>query len=149
MQGLTLRYALAYKRQHPPTGQSCQDRFKSLLIAEDGSLLQCGAYVDLNPVRARLVPHPEDYSWSSARAYLQGTRDPLLTLSPGYLALGPTSRERQSRYHRFLTEQLRQPLPAPAAVGSTAYLRQLASAAGTALPLHRRGRPRKMASATP
>ena len=148
MQGLNLRYALAYKRKYGHTGHFWQDRFKSLLIAEDIYLLQCGAYVDLNPVRAHIVPRPEAYPWSSARAYLQGTQDSLLTLSPGYLALGPTSQARRTRYRQFLLEQLRQPLPATAAVGSTAYLRQLAPAAGTSLPLQRRGRPRKLAAAT-
>ena len=149
MQGLNLRYALAYKRKYPHTGHFWQDRFKSLLIADDAYLLTCGAYVESNPVRARMVPTPEAYPWSSARAYLQGRPDPLLTLSPGYLALGPTSRERQTRYHQFLMDQVRHPLSTTAPVGSTAYLRQLAPAAGTSLPLQRRGRPRKMASATP
>ena len=40
MQGLNLRYALAYKRKYPHTGHFWQDRFKSLLIAEDLYLLQ-------------------------------------------------------------------------------------------------------------
>lgn len=149
MQGLNLRYALAYKRKYPHTGHFWQDRFKSLLIADDAYLLTCGAYVERNPVRARMVPAPEAYPWSSARAYLQGARDPLVTLSPSYLALGSTSRERQRRYQHFLTEQLRQPLPATAAVGSTAYLRQLAPTTGTSLPLKPRGRPRKMAAVAP
>jgi putative transposase len=149
MQGLSLRYALAYKRRYPHTGHFWQDRFKSLLIADDAYLLTCGAYVESNPVRARMVPTPEAYPWSSARAYLEGQRDPLVTLSPSYLALGPTSRERQARYRQFLLEQLRQPLPTTALVGSAAYVRQLAPTAGTALPLKRRGRPRKMAIATP
>ncbi len=145
MQGLNLRYALAYKRKYGHMGHFWQDRFKSLVIAEDAYLLQCGAYVDLNPVRARMVTRPQDYPWSSARAYLQGTRDPLLTLNPRYLDLGRATTDRQQRYHAFLTEQLRQPPPGaqPFLVGSTAHLRQLAPLSGTSLPLKRRGRPRK------
>ena len=148
IQGLNLRYALAYKRKYSHIGHFWQDRFKSLRIVDAAYLLTCGAYVESNPVRARMVPTPEAYSWSSARAYLQGTPDPLLTPNPTYLALGPTSRERRHRYQRFLTEQLRQPLPATATVGSAAHWRQLASTAGTPLPVKPRGRPRKMAVVT-
>jgi len=144
MQGLNLRYALAYKRRYGHTGHFWQDRFKSLLIADDAYLLQCGAYVDLNPVRARMVQAPAAYPWSSARAYLEGTPDPLLAPNPRYLALGRTRQERQSRYQQFLTEQLRQPIPTEAAVvGSARYWRQLAPLTGTPLPFKPRGRPRK------
>ena len=42
-------------------------------------LLSALAYVDLNPVRARLAERAEDYAWSSARAHLNGLdADPLL-----------------------------------------------------------------------
>ncbi len=54
----------------------------------------------------------------------------------------------QAQYRQVLQAQLRQPLPAPAAVGSTADLRQLARTAGTPLPEKPRGRPRKLAGAT-
>ena len=120
-------------------------------LTDDGwyHVLTRGAYVDLNPVRARIVRQPQDYPWSSARAYLRGTRDPLVTPNPGYLSLGRTSQERQGRYQQFLTEQLRQPVLAATAAGSTAHLRQLAPTAGTALPLKARGRPRKLPAAIP
>lgn len=145
MQGVNLRYALAFKRKYGHTGHFWQDRFKSLLIADDAYLLQCGAYVDLNPVRARLVTRPHEYSWSSARAYLRGTHDPLLTPNPAYLALGRTPAERRLGYQQFLTNQPLEPIPSldSATIGSSAYLRQLALFSGARLPLGRRGRPRK------
>ena len=148
MQGLNLRYALAYKRRYGHTGHFWQDRFGSLLIADDAYLLQCSAYVDLNPVRARMVQQPQEYPWSSARAYTHGVRDPLVTPNPGYLALGRSSTERQHHYQQFLVDQLRQPIPSldPSAVGSARHLRQLAPSSGTQLPLKRRGRPRKIAA---
>lgn len=142
MQGLNLRYALAYKRKYGHTGHFWQDRFKSLLIADDQHLLQCGAYVDLNPMRARMVRHPQDYPWSSARAYLTNHRDPLLTPNPRYLALDPSPLKRRQQYQQFLAEQLKQPLQAPPLEGSMAYLRQLTPITGTSLPLKQRGRPR-------
>ena len=144
MQGVNLRYALAFKHKYGHTGHFWQDRFKSLLIADDAYLLQCGAYVDLNPVRARLVKQPHQYPWSSARAYLRGIPDPLLTPNPAYLALGRTPTEQQLQYHQFLGDQLLQPAPSSldsGTTGSSVHLRQLALFSGAQLPLRRRGRP--------
>ncbi len=150
MQGLNLRYALAYKRKYGHTGHFWQDRFKSLLIAKDAYLLQCGVYVDLNPIRARIVTQPDVYPWASARVYLTGVHDPLLTPNPRYLDLGDTSLERQQRYRALLIEQLRQPPPLTEDIpfGSDPHVRELAPLAGMSLPLKPRGRPRKVAETT-
>ncbi len=45
---------------------------------DDDYLLVCARYVEMNPVRARLVPHPADWAWSSARAHLTGKADALV-----------------------------------------------------------------------
>lgn len=39
-------------------------------------------YVERNPVRANLVRHAEDYTWSSARAHVLGVTNPLLYHDP-------------------------------------------------------------------
>ncbi len=39
-------------------------------------------YVNLNPVRARLLSRAEDWPWSSARAHLAGVDDSLVTVRP-------------------------------------------------------------------
>ena len=36
-------------------------------------------YVENNPVRAGITPKAEDYPWSSARAHILGTPDPILS----------------------------------------------------------------------
>jgi putative transposase len=53
------------------TGHLWQARFYSCPI-ELTSLPDVLAYVELNPVRARIVERPEDWKWSSARAHLTG-----------------------------------------------------------------------------
>ena len=149
MQQLNLRYALLYKRTYGHVGHFWQDRFKSLLIAEDAYLLACGAYIELNPVRARLVQQPHAYPWSSARHYLAGHADPLLTLSPAYLNLGRTSTDRQRQYQQFLTaQQVENPVPAESLAGSAPHWRAVATIGGQP-PLRGRGRPRKIALMAP
>ena len=46
-------------------GRFWAERFKSTLLLTPESVLDCQLYVELNPVRAGLVEHPEDYRWSS------------------------------------------------------------------------------------
>lgn len=36
-------------------------------------------YIEMNPVKTRMVGRPEEYRWSSARARILGLKDPLLS----------------------------------------------------------------------
>jgi putative transposase len=67
IQRLNLTYAKYLRRTYGHVGHVWQDRFKSFLIADDPHLLQCGAYIELNPLRARMVTAPAKYPWSSYR----------------------------------------------------------------------------------
>lgn len=146
MQRLNLTYAKYLRRTYGHVGHVWQDRFKSLLIADDPHLLQCGAYIELNPVRARIVPTPASYPWSSYRAYAQGCADPLVSLSPVYLALGATPTERQQRYRQFVEQQV-PPLPTNwlqrTVLGTNGQLGPLLAQRRLAVQPRPRGRPRK------
>ena len=62
-------------------GHLWQGRFASFVMAED-YLLAAARYVELNPVRAKLVRSPGAYRWSSAAAHLRGRDDMLVTVAP-------------------------------------------------------------------
>lgn len=102
MHGLQLVYARYLQRTHHQTGHVWEDRFKTLPIETGAYLLECGRYIERNPVRARLVAAAEDYPWSSARHYVTGQADPLVTSDPEYLALAATAADRQTRYQAYL-----------------------------------------------
>lgn len=78
MKGINLSYAQHFKIKYKYIGHFWQDRFKSILISKDEYLLACGSYVELNPVRARMVKDPKEYQWSSYPANAYGKRDDLL-----------------------------------------------------------------------
>jgi putative transposase len=62
-------------------GYLWQGRFASFPMDED-YLLASVRYVELNPLRAKLVKKAEDYRWSSARAHLEGRDDSLVKVEP-------------------------------------------------------------------
>jgi REP-associated tyrosine transposase len=55
-------------------------------------------YIELNPVRARLVPRPGEYRWSSFRANATGEEDALLTPHSSYACLARSAALRQAAY---------------------------------------------------
>jgi putative transposase len=52
------------------TGTMWESRYKSSVVDQDGYLLACVRYIELNPVRARMVGDPEAYAWSSCAYHL-------------------------------------------------------------------------------
>jgi putative transposase len=72
------RYTWLINRREGWTGHLWQGRYGSEPIENDGALFTVVRYIERNPVEAGLVAKPEAWSWSSARAHLTGTADPLL-----------------------------------------------------------------------
>jgi len=79
MQNLSLRYTKWVNWRKDRIGHVFQGRYKSVMIEVDNYLAQLVAYLHLNPVRARMVKTPEDYPWSSHRAYIGLEQAPWLT----------------------------------------------------------------------
>lgn len=94
--------ARGYRR----SGTLWEGRFRSCLLQEEGYLLECHRYIELNPVRAAMVEHPATYRWSSYRANAQGERSPFLKPDPLYKALGGTEEARQAAYRELFRYQL-------------------------------------------
>ena len=59
-----LGFTRFYNRRHNRRGFLWGDRFKSVIIEKGETLINCLAYIDLNPVRAGIVEKPEDYRWN-------------------------------------------------------------------------------------
>ena len=63
-------YTQASNRKHGRIGHVFQGRFHAEWVGRDAYLLEVCRYVELNPVRARLVERPSQWRWSSHRAHL-------------------------------------------------------------------------------
>ena len=62
-------------------GHLWQERFSSFVMDEH-YLLACARYIENNPVRAKLVSRPEQWTWSSAVGHITGQDDRLLRAEP-------------------------------------------------------------------
>ncbi|MCM8763314.1 MAG: transposase [Candidatus Omnitrophica bacterium] len=106
MKRLCLKYFYSYQRKYAYSGHLWHSRFKSKIIEDDAYFIQCGKYIELNPVRASLVKQPQDYLFSSYRYYAQGTQDKLIDTDPFYLTLADTPEERQQHYQKTIINEI-------------------------------------------
>jgi putative transposase len=102
MKGINLSYAQYYKGRYKHIGHFWQDRYKSILVSKDNYLLACGNYVELNPVRAKIVEDPKNYKWSSYSTYAYGKKDTIVDEHSIYIELSTDSTERRKKYREFL-----------------------------------------------
>lgn len=106
MKKLNLAYFHHYRKNYGWVGHFWQDRFKSQPVGKDEYFIQCGKYIELNPVRAKLVEKPEDYSYSSYRYYINGVNNPLLTEDLLYESFGQNTIERQKAYQEMVVDDI-------------------------------------------
>ena len=75
------RYSRMINFREDWRGHLWQGRFASFPL-DQTYLLAAARYIEQNPVRAGLVPDPQSWHWSSARAHLAGTDDELVRVEP-------------------------------------------------------------------
>jgi putative transposase len=109
LQSVGRRYVRYVNQVYRRSGTLWEGRYKSTLIDSDRYLLTCSRYIELNPVRARMVGHPGDYRWSSYRGNAAGAMELLLSPHPLYLALGGTPEARGLAYRSLFDRQLDPP----------------------------------------
>lgn len=106
LQSVGRRYVQYINHSYERTGTLWEGRHKASLIDSDAYLLTCYRYIELNPVRAKMVKKPGDYRWSSYAAHAHGQTDALLTDRTEYLALGKTPADRQKAYRELFRHHL-------------------------------------------
>ncbi len=133
------RYSWRVNAREGWRGYLWQGRFASAPM-DEGHLLACARYVELNPVRAGLEVRAEAWRWSSARAHLAGRDDgiarvePLLSRAPdwaAFLAAGLGEAE-----HRVIQAAERTGRP----LGSDAFVADVEQRLGRSLARQKPGR---------
>jgi REP element-mobilizing transposase RayT len=70
MQPFALSYTKAVNKRYGRAGSLFQGPFKAIRVDREAYLLHLSRYIHLNPVRAGLVPRPEDWEFSSYRDFV-------------------------------------------------------------------------------
>lgn len=156
MQSVGRRYVQYINRTYRRTGTLWEGRYKSSAVQTEQYFLLCSRYIELNPVRAGMVPDPGQYRWSSYRHNGLGQTDERLTPHPEYLALGQAAADRQAAYRALFRSELdddaqgdiRLALGQGQPLGNERFAEALCAAAGTRRLQARRGRPAKPTTGT-
>ncbi len=74
MKSLLERFTKWFNLRHSRSGTLWEDRFKSVIVESGQAARTIAAYIDLNPVRARMASDPAEYRWSSYGEAVGGGR---------------------------------------------------------------------------
>ena len=137
------RYTRLINHREGWRGHLWQERFHSFPM-DEAYLLACARYVELNPVRAKLVKAARDWPWSSARVHLDGACDGLTVLDP-LLSLVPDWCEflKSSPKEPALNE-IRRHVCSGHPLGTDDYYAKLQKMLGRDVKPRSRGRPKSM-----
>lgn len=93
-------YAYWYNWKYERTGHVFQDRFKSECVEDNTYLMIVIRYIHQNPIKARIVQKPEDYLWSSCRAYY-GARENATNLTQTQFILSIFANQKEKAIERM------------------------------------------------
>lgn len=96
------RYAYYYCGKYKWNGSVFRQGYKSFAIDRDEYLLECGRYIERNPIKAGMVENLDEYPFSSYRFYAYGETDRLLDYSPAFLGLANEALVRQKLYAEYV-----------------------------------------------
>lgn len=102
MQWVAKNYSSAINEKYGWSGHLWEDRFYSSVIEEETQLWRASRYVEMNPVRARLIMRPEDWSWSSAREHLLKEKHSIISIKEWL------TESEMENYRIFLNEKIRE-----------------------------------------
>jgi len=149
MQSVGRRYVQYFNYQYRRSGTLWEGRYKSCLIQAERYLLEVYRYIELNPVRAKMVNDPGEYAWSSYPINALGKTSDLCTPHPEYVKLGCTKDERMKNYRALfshhvegnLLEEIRSGVNKGMAIGHDRFKDEIELLTGRRLKPKKAGRP--------
>lgn len=151
MQAMGRDYVQTINRQYDRTGTLWEGRYKASPVDAEYYLLACQRYIELNPVRAGMVPVPDAYPFSSFRSNALGKRDTLLEPHEAFVRLGATQVARQLAYRQLfqdvlpgpVIDRIRDATHACQVLGDDQFAVQIETMLGRRVRARPRGRPIK------
>jgi len=145
MKNLGQRFVQFVNRVHKRTGALWEGRYYSSVVDSGAYLFTCHRYIEMNPVRARMVARPGDFPWSSYRTNAEGEQSAIVTPHSDYLGLGQDEADRARIYRTLFNmslddagmNEIRKVTRGGFAFGSDEFKKQLAAIAGRAMAQQR------------
>lgn len=108
MQNINTSYTVYINKKYRRSGHLFQGRFKGIIVDKDEYLVTLSRYIHLNPVRAKIVQRPEDYRWTSYRAYIdRSIKGSLVDTSDTLSYYSKTRGDAIDRYKAFVETGIR------------------------------------------
>ncbi len=150
MKAVGERYVQYFNRRYGRVGTLWQGRYRSCLVQDDRYFLVCQRYIELNPVRAKIVARPEDYEWSSYRRNAHGLPCKIITPHLAYESIATTPEVRQESYRALFLEgieteditHIRRSTNQNTVFGSALYAEEIGGLSGHKLFVKESKRPR-------
>ena len=145
------RYAQYVNKKYRRTGTLWEGRHKSSPVDTRTYLLKCYRYIELNPVRAKMVSGPEEYPWSSYATNAMGIASDIVSPHHVYQCLGTSQEARCIAYSEIVKqaldqqsmEKIRRAAFYCYPLGDERFRKEVESRLKVPLGQQRRGRPRK------
>ena len=152
MQYVGRRYVPYVNHTYGSSGSIWEGRYKASLVQEEGYLLTCMRYIELNPVRANMVRTPAHYRWTSYRCNGQGKVNSLVTPHPLYVSLGSDLNARLLAYKALFKahleegalDEIRAAWKTGTPLGNVYFKEKIEQRLGKKVGQARRGRPIKV-----
>ena len=145
MKRLAGRQTRFVNKQENRTGSLWDGRYKMSIVDSDEYFLQCCRYIELNPVKAKMVKRPADYRWSSYRENA-GLSPSAIVDRHGFTNLSDISFEGYQEYVAENTpsseaEFISQRLESNRLTGGSRFVKEIERRTGIRLEYKRPGRP--------
>ncbi|MBI4668229.1 MAG: transposase [Elusimicrobia bacterium] len=103
MRHIVGNYTQYFNRSHKRAGHLFQGRFKASLIEKNPYLANLTRHIHQSPIKVKLAEPPEDYPWSSYRAFLGLDKIPSwLNPDETLKEFGLSDKERRRAYQAFM-----------------------------------------------
>ena len=104
MRWLGSQYARGFNRRYNRRGHVFERRHWAKFVDDDAYILSLARYIHLNPVGAGIVVKPEEYRWSSHRAYLGEDLVPWMTTSLILSIFGEDEPRSRAQFAQFVAD---------------------------------------------
>lgn len=110
MQSMGRWYVQYFNYQYQRSGTLWEGRYRSCLVQSESYLLEVYRYIELNPVRAKLVEDPGAYAWSSYQINALEKISGLCKPHMEYMKLGKRKDVRMERYRALFAHHVEEKL---------------------------------------